>query len=111
MPASEHVIPAWMVVVSAATGFVSLTGVLWIFFVWLRARIAEGVVEALHGDLFESRVSKIVGAAFAGYADPVTRAMVDLELRQRDHGRRIGQLEQDVAGIRGRMRTERGADV
>lgn len=111
MPAAEHVIPAWWVLVSAATGFVALCGVLWAFFSWLRARISEGVIEALHGDLFEARVSKIVGSAFAGYADPVTRALADLEGRQRDHGRRIGGLEQELAGLRGRMHNTRSSDT
>jgi hypothetical protein len=108
---AEHVVPAAWVVAAAGGGFVGLCGVLWAYIVWLRARIAEGVEEAIHGDRFEARVTKIVGAAFAGYADPVTRAVSDIELRQRDHGRRLGALEQDMAGLKGRLHTTRISDT
>lgn len=107
----EHVVPVGWIIGATLIAFVSLCGVLWGFFSWLRSRISEGVEAALHGDAFEVRVTRIVQAAFTSSASHLVEAIQHLEVRQMDHGRRLGELEQGVAAIRGRMQSTRSGDL
>ena len=107
---TPFVVPVWTVLVGAATGFVALCGVMWGFFVWLRARISEGVREELHSDAFDARFTKGVTTAFADAARHLTTAISDLEARQRTHGARIGEIEQRVSKLEGRAHSTRVTD-
>lgn len=82
---------------------------------WLRSEVKRIVSEAndrqIHSEAFESRVAKITGSAMTGALEPLMRALSDVEARQRDHGRRIGDLEQAVAALRGRIERTRGNDL
>lgn len=81
---------------------------------WLRGEVKRIISEAndrqIHSEAFEARVAKITGAAMTGALEPLMRALSDVEQRQRDHGRRIGELEQAVASLRGRIERTRIKD-
>jgi hypothetical protein len=107
----EHVVPVGWIVIAVAGLLAALVAAGWAVLRGLRTLFLEGFESAIHSEQFESRVTKIVGAAFTGYTDPLARAVSDIELRQRDHGRRLGALEQDMAGLKGRLHTTRGSDI
>jgi hypothetical protein len=81
---------------------------------WLRSEVKEIVATAnadqIKSDAFETRVRNIFTIAFAGYADPVQRAVADLESRQRSHGERLGGVEQRISALEGRTQTQRTTD-
>lgn len=81
---------------------------------WLRKEVREIVQDAndkqLASDAFESRVTKLFAQGFASYADPINRAVSDLEARQRVHGERLGAVEQRVSALEGRAHASRAGD-
>jgi hypothetical protein len=82
---------------------------------WLRKEMRETAdasnEKMLHSDAFDARVTKIVVVAFAASSQHITTAIADLEVRQRDHGRRLGAVEQEVAALRGRIQASRQGDA
>lgn len=95
-------------------GWTTVIGAICALGLWLRNETREAMRDAndrqLHSDAFEARVGKIVASALTGALEPLLRALSDVEARQRDHGRRIGELEQAVAALRGRIERTRGND-
>ena len=92
----------------------TIVGVLVSGGLWLRNETREIARDAndrlLHGEDFEARVAKIVGAAMTGFVAPMMTAIADVEGRQRDQGKRLGELEKKLAAVEGRLHGSRTGD-
>ncbi len=101
--------------VGTLVGWFTIIGAIVSLGLWLRSETREIAKDAndrlIHGEEFELRVTKIVLAAMTGVAEPLTRAVADVEGRQREHGKRLGELERKVAGLEGRLLATRSADA
>lgn len=68
MPAAviEHVIPVGWLLAAGLGGGVTLLGIAWRGFTWLRGQINDGFERALTGETFQGHVRKVVAEAFTG---------------------------------------------
>jgi hypothetical protein len=100
---------------AAVVSWVTIIGAIVSLGLWLRGETKQIATDAndrlLHSDDFAERVSRLVSLALTGTIEPVTRALADMELRQRDHGRRLGELEKKLAAVEGRLHGSRTGDL
>ena len=103
-----------MLDVPTLVGWVTIIGAIVSLGLWLRNETKDISKDAnerlIHSDAFEARVSKIMSAALTGIMDPLVKAITDLEGRHRDAMRRIGELERDMAAVKGRIQSTRSTD-
>ena len=98
----------------AIVGWTTIIGAIGALGLWLRREIRDIAQDEnqkqIHSDAFGNRVAKIVASALTGFTEPIMLALRDLEVRQRDHGRRLGDIEQRVASLEGRTHQSRSGD-